>query len=198
MSLTSRYEVRTPCFAPCADCNCRPDLLDRNPIDHAEVIMTPQLRAQIDAPKIAEQLSWDEFFLGMAKYASTKSKDPSKPVGAVIVRPDHTVASIGFNGFPQAMPDLPAWYEDKAEKNERIVHAEINAMIFAREPIRGYTCYTWPLAPCKECSPPLIQAGITRFVAPKVSPDSSWAASIERTRQYCRDCGIELLEVEYE
>jgi dCMP deaminase len=133
----------------------------------------------------------------MAKYIASKSKDPSKKVGAVIVRPDNTVASIGFNGFPKPMPDVITHLADKDEKNERIVHAEINAMIFAREPIKGYTCYTWPLAPCKLCSPPLIQAGITRFVAPKVSPDSSWAASIERTRQYCYECGIELLEVDY-
>jgi dCMP deaminase len=198
MTLVSRIERRTPCFAPCADCNCRPDLIDV-PFDHAEVIMTPQLRAQIDAPKIAKQQSWDEFFLGMAKYVSTKSKDPSKPVGAVIVRPDSTVASIGFNGFPQAMPDVQAWYDDKEEKNKRIVHAEVNAVIFAREPIKGYTCYTWPLAPCSDgCSQMLIQAGIKRFVAPRVAPTSSWAASIERTRQYCRDCGIELLEVDFE
>jgi deoxycytidylate deaminase len=41
------------------------------------------------------------------KVAEGWSKDPSTKVGAVIVRPDLTVASIGYNGFPRGMSDDP-------------------------------------------------------------------------------------------
>jgi dCMP deaminase len=196
-----RYEVRTPCFAQCADCNCRPDLLDRTPIDQAEVIMTPELRAQLEQPKIDKQREWDSFFIGLAKAASVKSKDPSTKSGTVIVRPDNSVASIGFNGFPKKMQDRPEWYNDRAQKYPRMIHSEINAAIFCRDQsLEGYALYNWPLPPCRPCALEMIQHGIVRFVAPKMTPDieERWGASVQESRQLIADCGLELLEVEYE
>jgi dCMP deaminase len=43
---------------------------------------------------------WDRYFLDIAEEVSKASKDPSTKVGAVIVRPDRTVASLGYNGLP--------------------------------------------------------------------------------------------------
>ena len=37
---------------------------------------------------------WDNYFLGLARYVSSASKDPSTQTGAVIVRPDRTVSSM--------------------------------------------------------------------------------------------------------
>ena len=71
------------------------------------------------------------WFLELAKLASTRSKDPSTKTGAVIVRPNKTVVSVGFNGFPQGMPDDEELYKDRDEKYSRIVHCEVNALIFA-------------------------------------------------------------------
>jgi dCMP deaminase len=85
---------------------------------------------------------WDEFYLGMAKYIASKSKDPSTKTGAVIVRPDKSLCSIGFNGFPKKMPDDPALYANRDEKYSRIVHCEMNALLFSREQLTGYTLYT--------------------------------------------------------
>jgi len=41
-----------------------------------------------------ERKSWGEWFVGLAEYVSTRSKDPSTKCGCVIVRPDKTVCSI--------------------------------------------------------------------------------------------------------
>ena len=45
---------------------------------------------------------WDARFLDLAVYVADWSKDPSTKVGAVLVRPDRTIAALGFNRFPGA------------------------------------------------------------------------------------------------
>src|SRR5690606_6481729 len=110
----------------------------------------------------ARQLEWDKHFLGLAHYMSRMSKDPSTKVGAVIVRKDKTVSSVGFNGFAAGMDDAPALYANRDEKYSRIVHGEINAILNAHGPVRGHTLYTTPFAPCERCAVLVIQAGIKR------------------------------------
>src|SRR5262249_59177577 len=47
--------------------------------------------------------SWDEYFMGIAHQAATRSTCPRKHVGAVIVR-DRTVLSTGYNGSIRGPP----------------------------------------------------------------------------------------------
>ena len=93
---------------------------------------------------------WDKRFLALAQYVSTWSKDPSTKTGAVIVS-GRRVVSLGYNGFPQGMPDLPVLYDDREEKYSRVVHCEINALLFAERTVRGCTLYTWPFLSCDRC-----------------------------------------------
>lgn len=103
---------------------------------------------------------WDDRFFDLADMVGSWSKDPSTKVGAVIIRPDRTIASVGYNGFPRGVDDNPEIYEDRPTKYMRIVHAEANAILSAREPLHGYTLYVTPLHPCATCSGLIIQAGI--------------------------------------
>ena len=110
---------------------------------------------------------WDERFLDMARLVSGWSKDPSTKCGAVIVRPDRTIVSTGFNGFPRGCSDDPEVYANRELKYARVVHAELNAILHAKEDLTGYTIYTWPpgFGPsCDRCSAHIIQSGITRVV----------------------------------
>lgn len=125
---------------------------------------------------------WDRYFLGMAEYVSTASKDPSTKVGVVIVRPNKTVASMGFNGFPRGIAD-DGRLADRATKYEITIHAEENALLMASERLDGCTAYIWPLPPCSRCAAKLIQAGIVRVVSPEAP--SHW-------QENCR-LGMELL-----
>jgi dCMP deaminase len=137
-------------------------------------------------------------FLQLARHISTWSKDPSTQSGAVIVRPDGSVCSIGFNGFPQKMRDDPELYADRDTKYSRTVHSEINAHIFAGEKVVGYTLYTWPFSCCDRCAVQMIQAGISRFVFPELPPDKKerWGLSMDiRARQYFEEAGVEHIEV---
>jgi len=93
---------------------------------------------------------WDLRFIELAQHISMWSKDPSTKLGAVITN-GKKVVSIGFNGFPQGMSDAPELYKNRDEKYSRVVHGEINALIFAEKSVAHHTLYTFPLAPCDRC-----------------------------------------------
>ena len=97
-------------------------------------------------------MKWETRFLQLAKHVSTWSKDPSTKCGAVIVRPDRTVASIGFNGLPRNVDDSPERLLDRDKKLSYIVHAEANAILTAREPLNNCVVYIWPMQPCCHCA----------------------------------------------
>jgi len=145
----------------------------------------------------ADAEKWDLRFLNVAKEHAMWSKDPSTKTGAVIVRPDRTEASYGYNGFPKGMPDDTELYINRDEKYSRIIHCEMNALINARERLTSYTLYTWPFASCDRCVVHMIQAGISRFVFPSPSVDalSRWADSIARTKRYIVEVGAYWTEV---
>lgn len=140
---------------------------------------------------------WDYFYLELAKVAASKSKDPSTKTGAVIVRPDKSVCSIGFNGFPRGMRDDTELYYDRDEKYSRIIHCEINALLYSREQVKGYTLYTVPFLSCERCFVQIAQAGIIKFIAPVPSQEKleRWGPAFARVKQYAKEMGIEVQEL---
>ncbi|WP_461320368.1 deoxycytidylate deaminase [Bradyrhizobium elkanii] len=139
-----------------------------------------------------KQARWDRYFLTVAQAVSTASKDPSTKVGAVIVRPDKTMASFGYNGFPRGIADTDERLNNREVKYDLVVHGEINAILTAREPLHGYTLYTWPFITCKRCSLHVIQAGIKRVVAPELPEHlkERWAASVRDAGQLYDEAGV--------
>lgn len=144
----------------------------------------------------ARRDKWDAYYLGMAQYVATASKDPSTQVGAVIVRPNNTLASIGYNGFPRGMNDDPAIYADRPTKYSRIVHAEMNAILNAHGPVDGCTLYTSKLPPCDRCAVFVVQAGIARVVYEKPDADilERWADSLAATAAIFAEAGIPMTQ----
>lgn len=147
---------------------------------------------------IQEELKWDKRFLELATLVSTWSKDPSTKTGAVIVRPNKTVASVGFNGFPMHMDDRLEWLENREEKYSRVIHCEMNALIFCREPVEGYTLYTVPFCSCDRCFVHMVQAGIIRFVFPSPSEDKleRWGKAFQKVKEYASQTGVELSQLD--
>lgn len=137
---------------------------------------------------------WDEYFLSMAGLVSSKSKDPSTKVGAVIVTPapQREVRSTGYNGFPRRVRDDPHRYADRDFKYLTIVHAELNAILTGARhgsSLSGCSIYvTWP--PCSACAGAIIQAGITRVVCPEIRVPGRWAGNIEHARAMLREAGV--------
>ena len=83
--------------------------------------------------KRADYISWDEYFMGVAKLAAHRSKDPSTQVGACIVSPENIIISTGYNGMPKGCDDdaFPWEREGADTKYPYVVHAELNAILKA-------------------------------------------------------------------
>lgn len=111
---------------------------------------------------------WDRFFLRFAQDVAGMSKDPDRKVGAVLVTPDRRQMSIGFNGFPPDVEDLPSLLADRDFKLDNTVHAEDNCLRQAPFSATGCTMYVTRF-PCIPCTSKLRDAGIARVVGP--SPD---------------------------
>lgn len=134
--------------------------------------------------------SWTEYFFGLCDINASKSKDPSTKVGAVIVRPDNTIASMGWNGFPRGVPDQ---YEDREHKLLRTVHAELNAILNAREPLHGYSLYVSPLFPCSNCAAAIIQSGITTVTTRMGQPREEWLKSFSAAQDMFRYASVDFM-----
>ena len=106
-------------------------------------------------------MNWHEYFINIAKEVSKKSKDPSSQVGAVIVNKNNEVVSTGFNGFVSKCDESMMSYERPLKYN-LILHAEMNALIFAKRDLRGCTVYSTH-GPCDNCLKHILQAGIVAF-----------------------------------
>ena len=50
--------------------------------------------------KRKDYISWDEYFMGVAKLAGFRSKDTNSQVGSCIVSEENKILSMGYNGFP--------------------------------------------------------------------------------------------------
>lgn len=138
-------------------------------------------KVPIEETPYDRRVKWDHRFLKLARHISSWSKDPSTKVGSVIVRPDLSVASMGYNGFVRGFPDTEEVLQDREQKYRFIVHGEANAIVHAREPLHGCTLYVWPFPPCDGCVKLAIQAGIKRFVSvrPTREQRDRWGASFE-------------------
>jgi len=115
--------------------------------------------------------TWDEYFLGLAKYVGTRSKDRSTKVGAVAVGSKKEVRMTAYNGFPRMINDEIESRHERPIKYFYTSHAEENIICAAAlvgVSLLGCTIYISsnpePLPPCATCARMMIQAGIIRVV----------------------------------
>jgi dCMP deaminase len=134
---------------------------------------------------------WDSRFIDLARLVASWSKDPSTKVGAVIARPDHTVAAIGYNGFARGVRDHTERYADRETKYAMVVHAESNALLSSRESLEGYTLYVTPIPPCSQCAAAIIQRGIRRVVVDqRKEVAANWAQAYTVSETMFSEAGV--------
>lgn len=118
--------------------------------------------------KRQDYITWDEYFMGVAKLSGMRSKDPSTQVGACIVSQDNKILSMGYNGFPIGCSDdeFP-WSRDAQGLDSKYLystHSELNAILNYRGgSLDGAILYV-SLFPCNECAKAIIQSGIKEVV----------------------------------
>lgn len=113
-------------------------------------------------------ISWDEYFMSVAKLSSYRSKDPNTKVGACIVNVDNKIVGVGYNGLPLGCEDdqFPWEVRDgelQDTKYPYVVHAELNAILNSTTNIKGCRIYV-SLFPCHECVKAIIQSGLIEII----------------------------------
>lgn len=146
-------------------------------------------------------MNWDEYFFNIAHEVSRKSKDPSTKFGSVIVKPDRTLVSVGFNGFPRGVIDSDDRYNDRPTKYKFVVHAEMNALMSAcKNGISVDGCALYIQAyPCSSCCKLIIQAGIKEIILDGDSEilnnaefTARWQTDIDTTILMCQEAGVKI------
>lgn len=117
-----------------------------------------------------DYLSWDEYFMAIAKLTSLRSKDPSTGVGSCIVSNKNRILSIGYNGAPNGFSDKEfPWQREGDELNTKypyVCHSEMNAVLNyngSKSDLEDSRIYV-DLFPCNECAKIIIQAGIKEVI----------------------------------
>ncbi len=106
--------------------------------------------------------SWDEYFINIAEQVAKKSKDPSTKTGCVIVDSKNRPVSFGYNGFVGSC-DETKMSNERPIKYHLVIHAEMNAILFAKRDLENCILYTL-YAPCENCLKHVIQSGIKKII----------------------------------
>lgn len=133
--------------------------------------------------------SKDEFYIGMAFWAASKSKDPSTQCGAFIISEHNEPLGWGYNGPPKNIDDYEINWQ-RPEKYDYVNHAEVNAIHHAKGSTKRATIYV-TAKPCKFCMLDIVRAEISNVVYfPYVPKDSDSMLSdlkmAEKTEEIAR------------
>lgn len=115
-----------------------------------------------------DYISWDTYFMGVAKLSAMRSKDPSTQVGACIVSKDNKILSVGYNGAPKGFEDDEMPWDREGDflntKYAYVCHAELNAILNSHGANLEDSKIYVDLFPCNECAKAIIQAGIKEVI----------------------------------
>ena len=116
---------------------------------------------------MSNRISWDSYFMGIAKLVRERSEDPCCKVGACIVK-DNKIISTGYNGMPsRSEHGIYPWTKGNTDPTKNkyfyVVHAELNAILNSEKSLKGATLYVTKF-PCNECAKAIIQSGISEII----------------------------------
>ena len=136
------------------------------------------------------RISWEEYFMNIAKQVASRSTCDRKHVGAVIVR-DKTILSTGYNGSIRGMPHCDeAGHMMENDHCVATIHAEANAVLQAAK--NGVMIDKAELyitaSPCWPCFKMLANAGIKKIYYGEFYRD-------ERIFDVAKKLGIELKHI---
>ena len=124
-------------------------------------------------PDHRDRQSWDDYFLGLARAASSRATCTRRKHGAVIVR-NRRIVSTGYNGAPSGHPHCTDGACPRAESEAAqghdyesciAIHAEANALLFSGPDEREGTTLYCTGAPCFGCAKLIANSGVAEVVA---------------------------------
>lgn len=122
--------------------------------------------------------NWDEYGIILAQAVATRADCSRRRVGAVILDRDHRVIGTGYNGSVPGGPSCLAGECPRASSGVApgssydtgpgqciALHAEQNALLWARTSVKGCVMYITD-QPCDGCRRMIVAAGIERVIFP--------------------------------
>lgn len=109
--------------------------------------------------ELKDRLNLQEYAMKIAETAALRSEDPFHKVGACLIRPDHTIAAMGYNGAPSG---VEIDWSDRDERRLWVIHAEANALRYVR-PGEVYMMAS-TMMPCRECVLLAVSYGVREIV----------------------------------
>lgn len=139
---------------------------------------------------MSKRVSWETYFMNIAREVATRSTCNRKFVGAVIVR-DKTILSTGYNGSIRSLPHCDeGGHEMENGHCVRTIHAEANAIVqAARHGTRIEDSEIYVTAsPCYNCFKMIANAGINKIYFGEFYRE-------ERITEHAQELGIELVDL---
>ena len=137
-----------------------------------------------------ERVSWETYFMNIAKEVGTRSTCNRKHVGAVIVR-GKTILATGYNGSIRGLAHCDeAGHEMDNTHCVRTIHAEANAIVqSARHGVRIEDSEIYITAsPCYDCFKMIANVGIRKIYFGEFYRD-------ERIMEHAKELDIELIDL---
>lgn len=127
--------------------------------------------------------TWDQMYMTMCYLVASRSRDLSTHAGVVIVAPDMTIRTVGYNSFPRGIDyegeigddGLPSRHSRiDGEKYLWMEHSERNAIYNAcRNGVSLIDCILYVnWLPCMDCARAIISTGIAEVVIHKQGQDA--------------------------
>lgn len=119
-----------------------------------------------------QEYTKDKYFMNLAEEIANKSDEPGTHVGCVIVDRNKNIISTGYNHY---VVDRSSKYmtDDKPMRYLLSVHAEMNALINAKQSLNNCIVYTTH-ASCDNCLKHLISAGVKEIIYKYPSTNSKF------------------------
>lgn len=144
-------------------------------------------------------MKWINHFIKMAELVSTMSKDPNHKIGAVIVDKNNRVVSTGFNGFAKGIDDNSERLNDKEIKRLLMLHAEENAILYAKQDLTDCDIYVYGYPSCIHCTSIIIQSGIKTIYYRNSKKDNAvseyWKTNLEMAKKLAEEAGVNVIEI---
>ena len=139
---------------------------------------------------MSERVSWEEYFMNIAREVATRSTCDRKHVGAVIVW-GKTILATGYNGSIRGLAHCDdAGHEMENTHCVRTIHAEANAIVqSARHGVRLEDSEIYITAsPCYDCFKLIANASINKIYFGEFYRD-------EQIMEHAKELGIELVDL---
>jgi len=135
--------------------------------------------------------SWNMYFMKIAEVVKIRSNDFTK-VGAVLVSMiDNRIISTGYNSLRAGMNDVNIDWSNRELINAIVIHAEMNAIIYAQSKFEDSILYT-TMSPCKACLKIISSTKIKKVIYKHEYRD------IKEVKKISNILNIELIEFENE